>query len=75
MEGFGLEAEARMTTWHVPILAENEPDAVQSHDVSEGETPPPVTLPPVSVQGGWILESFKHGKTFCVCGVRATISK
>ncbi|XP_023814561.1 WD repeat and FYVE domain-containing protein 3 isoform X4 [Oryzias latipes] len=36
VEGFGLEAEARMTTWHVPILAENEPDAVQSHDVSEG---------------------------------------
>ncbi|KAG7214328.1 hypothetical protein INR49_023145 [Caranx melampygus] len=36
VEGFGLEAEARMTTWHVMIPAENESDATHSHDVSEG---------------------------------------
>lgn len=38
MEGFGLEAEARMTTWHVMMTAENETDSTHSHDVSEGET-------------------------------------
>lgn len=38
VEGFGLEAEARMTTWHVMIPAENESDTTHSHDVSEGET-------------------------------------
>lgn len=37
MEGFGLEAEARMTTWHVMMPTENESDATHSHDVSEGE--------------------------------------
>lgn len=37
MEGFGLEAEARMTTWHVMMPTENEADATHSHDVSEGE--------------------------------------
>ena len=38
MEGFGLEAEARMTTWHVMMPTENEADGTHSHDVSEGET-------------------------------------
>ncbi|XP_076854600.1 LOW QUALITY PROTEIN: WD repeat and FYVE domain-containing protein 3 [Brachyhypopomus gauderio] len=36
VEGFGLEAEARMTTWHVMIPAENEPDPSHSQDASEG---------------------------------------
>lgn len=36
VEGFGLEAEARMTTWHVAVPSENESDNVQSQDVSEG---------------------------------------
>uniref|UniRef100_A0A673WZ34 WD repeat and FYVE domain containing 3 n=1 Tax=Salmo trutta TaxID=8032 RepID=A0A673WZ34_SALTR len=36
VEGFGLEAEARMTTWHVMMPAENEPDDTHSQDVSEG---------------------------------------
>ncbi|PWA17023.1 hypothetical protein CCH79_00013243 [Gambusia affinis] len=36
VEGFGLEAEARMTTWHVMMPAENETDSTHSHDVSEG---------------------------------------
>lgn len=36
VEGFGLEAEARMTTWHVAVPSENESDGVQSQDVSEG---------------------------------------
>uniref|UniRef100_H3DD36 WD repeat and FYVE domain containing 3 n=1 Tax=Tetraodon nigroviridis TaxID=99883 RepID=H3DD36_TETNG len=36
VEGFGLEAEARMTTWHVMMPTENEADATHSHDVSEG---------------------------------------
>lgn len=36
VEGFGLEAEARMTTWHVMIPSENESDSTHSHDVSEG---------------------------------------
>ena len=38
VEGFGLEAEARMTTWHVMMPTENESDSTHSHDVSEGET-------------------------------------
>lgn len=37
VDGFGLEAEARMTTWHVMMPAENESDTTHSHDVSEGE--------------------------------------
>lgn len=36
VEGFGLEAEARMTTWHVMMPSENESDSAHSHDVSEG---------------------------------------
>ncbi|XP_041955880.1 WD repeat and FYVE domain-containing protein 3 isoform X5 [Alosa sapidissima] len=36
VEGFGLEAEARMTTWHVMVPSENEPDPVHSQDPSEG---------------------------------------
>ncbi|XP_077377164.1 WD repeat and FYVE domain-containing protein 3 isoform X1 [Festucalex cinctus] len=36
VEGFGLEAEARMTTWHVMMSPENESDAAHNHDVSEG---------------------------------------
>ncbi|CAG5919009.1 unnamed protein product [Menidia menidia] len=36
VEGFGLEAEARMTTWHVMMPTENEADGTHSHDVSEG---------------------------------------
>ncbi|XP_028851764.1 WD repeat and FYVE domain-containing protein 3 isoform X2 [Denticeps clupeoides] len=36
VEGFGLEAEVRMTTWHVMIPSENEADAVHSQDASEG---------------------------------------
>uniref|UniRef100_A0A4W5QBJ5 WD repeat and FYVE domain containing 3 n=1 Tax=Hucho hucho TaxID=62062 RepID=A0A4W5QBJ5_9TELE len=36
VEGFGLEAEARMTTWHVMIPAENGPDNRHSQEVSEG---------------------------------------
>ncbi|XP_028980419.2 WD repeat and FYVE domain-containing protein 3 isoform X4 [Esox lucius] len=36
VEGFGLEAEARMTTWHVMMPTENEPDNTHSQDVSEG---------------------------------------
>ncbi|KAK1892234.1 WD repeat and FYVE domain containing protein 3, partial [Dissostichus eleginoides] len=36
VEGFGLEAEARMTTWHVMMPTENETDTTHSQDVSEG---------------------------------------
>uniref|UniRef100_A0A8C9S430 WD repeat and FYVE domain containing 3 n=1 Tax=Scleropages formosus TaxID=113540 RepID=A0A8C9S430_SCLFO len=36
VDGFGLEAEARMTTWHVMIPSESEPDAAHNQDVSEG---------------------------------------
>ncbi|XP_031426548.1 WD repeat and FYVE domain-containing protein 3 isoform X2 [Clupea harengus] len=36
VEGFGLEAEARMTTWHVMVPSEHEADAVHSQDHSEG---------------------------------------
>ncbi|TRZ02111.1 hypothetical protein DNTS_034933 [Danionella cerebrum] len=36
VEGFGLEAEARMTTWHVAVPSENVSDSIQSQDVSEG---------------------------------------
>ncbi|CAL9708759.1 unnamed protein product [Knipowitschia caucasica] len=36
VEGFGLEAEARMTTWHVNMSAESEGDSSPSQDVSEG---------------------------------------
>lgn len=36
VDGFGLEAEARMTTWHVMIPSDIEPDGVYNQDVSEG---------------------------------------
>uniref|UniRef100_A0A670KCI7 WD repeat and FYVE domain containing 3 n=1 Tax=Podarcis muralis TaxID=64176 RepID=A0A670KCI7_PODMU len=36
VDGFGLEAEARMTTWHVMIPSDVEPDGVYNQDVSEG---------------------------------------
>ncbi|XP_054630463.1 WD repeat and FYVE domain-containing protein 3 isoform X3 [Dunckerocampus dactyliophorus] len=36
VDGFGLEAEARMTTWHVMMSPENENDTANNHDVSEG---------------------------------------
>lgn len=36
VDGFGLEAEARMTTWHIMIPSDIEPDGVYSQDVSEG---------------------------------------
>ncbi|XP_063105436.1 WD repeat and FYVE domain-containing protein 3 isoform X4 [Cavia porcellus] len=36
MEGFGLEAEARMTTWHIMIPSDIEPDGGYSQDISEG---------------------------------------
>ncbi|XP_045140276.1 WD repeat and FYVE domain-containing protein 3 [Echinops telfairi] len=36
VDGFGLEAEARMTTWHVMIPSDIEPDGGYSQDVSEG---------------------------------------
>ncbi|XP_051026473.1 WD repeat and FYVE domain-containing protein 3 [Acomys russatus] len=36
VEGFGLEAEARMTTWHVMIPSDIEPDGGYSQDISEG---------------------------------------
>ncbi|XP_043915423.1 WD repeat and FYVE domain-containing protein 3 [Protopterus annectens] len=36
VDGFGLEAEARMTTWHVMIPSDTETDAPHSQDVSEG---------------------------------------
>ena len=39
MEGFGLEAEARMTTWHVMIPSDIEPDGGYSQDISEGNLP------------------------------------
>lgn len=32
-----MEAEARMTTWHVMMPSENDADTTHSHDVSEGE--------------------------------------
>ncbi|XP_077131917.1 WD repeat and FYVE domain-containing protein 3 isoform X2 [Ranitomeya variabilis] len=34
-DGFGLEAEARMTTWHIMMPSEVEPDGIYQ-DVSEG---------------------------------------
>ncbi|KAK7912734.1 hypothetical protein WMY93_012945 [Mugilogobius chulae] len=37
VEGFGLEAEARMTTWHVNMSTESETDCSPSQDVSEGQ--------------------------------------
>ena len=36
MDGFGLEAEARMTTWHIMIPSDIEPDGGYSQDISEG---------------------------------------
>ncbi|XP_057628653.1 WD repeat and FYVE domain-containing protein 3 isoform X3 [Chionomys nivalis] len=36
VEGFGLEAEARMTTWHIMIPSDIEPDGGYSQDISEG---------------------------------------
>uniref|UniRef100_A0A803TVV1 WD repeat and FYVE domain containing 3 n=1 Tax=Anolis carolinensis TaxID=28377 RepID=A0A803TVV1_ANOCA len=36
VDGFGLEAEARMTTWHITIPSDVEPDGVYNQDVSEG---------------------------------------
>ncbi|XP_078070095.1 WD repeat and FYVE domain-containing protein 3 isoform X4 [Mustelus asterias] len=36
LEGFGLEAEARMTTWHIMIPSDLEPDGTHSQDISEG---------------------------------------
>ncbi|XP_048449168.1 WD repeat and FYVE domain-containing protein 3-like, partial [Rhincodon typus] len=36
LEGFGLEAEARMTTWHIMIPSDLEPDGNHSQDISEG---------------------------------------
>ena len=40
VEGFGLEAEARMTTWHIMIPSDIEPDGGYSQDISEGNLPP-----------------------------------
>lgn len=37
MDGFGLEAEARMTTWHIMIPSDIEPDGGYSQDISEGD--------------------------------------
>lgn len=37
VDGFGLEAEARMTTWHIMIPSDIEPDGGYSQDISEGE--------------------------------------
>lgn len=39
VEGFGLEAEARMTTWHIMIPSDIEPDGGYSQDISEGNLP------------------------------------
>ncbi|XP_045427023.1 WD repeat and FYVE domain-containing protein 3 isoform X3 [Pipistrellus kuhlii] len=36
VDGFGLEAEARMTTWHIMIPSDIEPDGGYSQDISEG---------------------------------------
>uniref|UniRef100_A0A8I3W6I5 WD repeat and FYVE domain-containing protein 3 n=1 Tax=Callithrix jacchus TaxID=9483 RepID=A0A8I3W6I5_CALJA len=36
VDGFGLEAEARMTTWHIMIPSDIEPDGSYSQDISEG---------------------------------------
>ncbi|KAJ8380472.1 hypothetical protein SKAU_G00012500 [Synaphobranchus kaupii] len=36
VEGFGLEAEARMTTWHVMMPTDAESDTTHSQDGSEG---------------------------------------
>ncbi|XP_068949120.1 WD repeat and FYVE domain-containing protein 3 isoform X1 [Petaurus breviceps papuanus] len=36
VDGFGLEAEARMTTWHIMIPSDIDPDGSCSQDVSEG---------------------------------------
>ncbi|XP_073897949.1 WD repeat and FYVE domain-containing protein 3 isoform X4 [Castor canadensis] len=36
VDGFGLEAEARMTTWHIMIPSDIEPDAGYGQDISEG---------------------------------------
>ncbi|XP_036384178.1 WD repeat and FYVE domain-containing protein 3 isoform X2 [Megalops cyprinoides] len=36
VDGFGLEAEARMTTWHVMMTSDTEQDATHSQDASEG---------------------------------------
>lgn len=62
MEGFGLEAEARMTTWHVMMPTENEADATHSHDVSEGER-----LLDVCVCVG--VSTVNPADCFHVCGV------
>ncbi|ELW70223.1 WD repeat and FYVE domain-containing protein 3 [Tupaia chinensis] len=35
VDGFGLEAEARMTTWHIMIPSDIEPDGGYSQDISE----------------------------------------
>lgn len=68
VEGFGLEAEARMTTWHVMMASENETDTQQSQDVSEGTTCCHVSqqaFRPVPVTATEMLPRFhRHRKLF-----------
>lgn len=52
MEGFGLEAEARMTTWHIMIPSDIEPDGGYSQDISEGKAAS------LSLRVIWFVSSF-----------------
>lgn len=55
VDGFGLEAEARMTTWHIMIPSDIEPDGVYNQDVSEGNLK--ITKPQMSHDATSILSS------------------
>lgn len=55
VDGFGLEAEARMTTWHIMIPSDIEPDGVYNQDVSEGNLR--VTKPQMSANATSVLSS------------------
>lgn len=72
VDGFGLEAEARMTTWHIMIPSDIEPDGVYSQDVSEGNLR--MTKPQMSHNATSVLPSLifypsdpGQGLVVCVC--------
>lgn len=72
VDGFGLEAEARMTTWHIMIPSDIEPDGVYNQDVSEGNlrlTKPQMSHIATSVLSSLIFYPSDLGQdlVLCVC--------
>lgn len=62
-DGFGLEAEARMTTWHIMIPSDIEPDGVYNQDVSEGNLR--VIKPKMPVNATSVLSSLIFYPSYC----------